>query len=180
MTKRGLTPKQQRFVDEYLVDLNASAAAARAAYSERSAGKIGFQLLEKTRIQEAVKRAKAERIERIKITQDEVLQELAKTGFADIKDYLSYRTEKVQVAIDDEGTPIFDYRHVIELKPSDKIDGAVVAEISQSDKGAFRFKLHDKIKALENIGRHLGMWNDKLQMVTTVSLEELVGDDDDE
>ena len=74
----SLTPKQARFVEEYLVDLNATQAAIRAGYSARNADKIGPELLGKTRVAEAVKAAQQARTERTEITQDEVIQGLKK------------------------------------------------------------------------------------------------------
>ncbi len=73
-----MTPKQQRFVEEYLIDLNATQAAIRAGYSARNADKIGPELLGKTRVAEAVKAAQQARTERTEITQDEVIQGLKK------------------------------------------------------------------------------------------------------
>ncbi len=73
-----LTPKQARFVEEYLLDLNATQAAIRAGYSARNADKIGSELLGKTRVAEAVKAAQQARTERTEITQDEVSQGLKK------------------------------------------------------------------------------------------------------
>lgn len=74
----ALTAKQAAFVQEYLVDLNATQAAIRAGYSQRRAGEIGYQLLQKTTVQEAIKAAMDERGDRTHITQDFVLAELYK------------------------------------------------------------------------------------------------------
>ena len=74
----SLTPKQARFVEEYLLDLNATQAAIRAGYSARNADKIGPELLGKTRVAEAVKAAQQARSGRTEITQDEVIQGLKK------------------------------------------------------------------------------------------------------
>lgn len=74
----ALTAKQAAFVREYLIDLNATQAAIRAGYSQRRAGEIGYQLLQKTTIQEAIKEAMDERGKRTNITQDFVLSELYK------------------------------------------------------------------------------------------------------
>ena len=74
----ALTAKQAAFVQEYLVDLNATQAAIRAGYSQRRAGAIGYQLLQKTTVQEAIKAAMDERGDRTHITQDFVLAELYK------------------------------------------------------------------------------------------------------
>ncbi len=78
-----MTPKQQRFVEEYLIDLNATQAAIRAGYSARNADKIGPELLGKTRVAEAVKAAQQARTERTAITQDEVIQGLKKEATLD-------------------------------------------------------------------------------------------------
>lgn len=73
---RPLTPKQQRFVDEYLIDLNASAAALRAGYSPRRNSEIGWQLLQKTTVQAAIQSRMDERAKRTAINQDYVLGEI--------------------------------------------------------------------------------------------------------
>lgn len=72
----ALTPKQQRFVEEYIVDLNATQAAIRAGYSERRASEIGYQLLQKTTVQEAISAAQQARSERTELTQDWVIEKL--------------------------------------------------------------------------------------------------------
>ncbi len=71
-----LTPRQARFVDEYLIDLNATQAAIRAGYSANNADKIGPELLGKTRVAEAIQEAQAKRSERIAISQDDVVRGL--------------------------------------------------------------------------------------------------------
>jgi hypothetical protein len=76
MPTRPLTPKQERFVAEYLLDLNATAAARRAGYSAPNADKIGPELLGKTRVREAIQTAQAARAERTQLTQDWVVRQL--------------------------------------------------------------------------------------------------------
>ena len=71
-----LTPKQQRFVDEYLIDLNAKQAAIRSGYSPKTAEQQGFQLLKKTSVSEAIEQAKQERQKRTLVTQDDVIRGL--------------------------------------------------------------------------------------------------------
>ncbi len=73
-----LTPKQARFVEEYLLDLNATQAAIRAGYSKKTANEQGAQLLAKLSIRQAVAEAQAIRSKRTEITQDEVIQGLKK------------------------------------------------------------------------------------------------------
>lgn len=161
-----LTSKQLLFVQEYLIDLNATQAAIRAGYSEDTAGQIGYENLKKPEIEAAISAAMKEREERTKITQDMVVKELAKIGFADIKDYLSFRTEKTIVDRHDDGKPIIGYAQVIDVKDSDDIDGAVVSEVQLSDNGNFKFKLYDKKGALELLGKHLRMFTDKVELTT--------------
>lgn len=71
-----LTDKQKRFVDEYLVDLNATAAAKRAGYSGKNADKIGSELLGKTRVSQAIQEAIQRRSQRTEVTQDYVIEKL--------------------------------------------------------------------------------------------------------
>lgn len=83
----ALTEKQKRFVAEYLVDLNATQAAIRAGYSEKTAEQMGYQLLQKTSVQKAVQIAMKDRQQRTEITQDMVLDELGKVAFSKAADY---------------------------------------------------------------------------------------------
>ena len=114
----SLTPKQTRFVEEYLVDLNATAAAKRAGYSEKTAEQQGYQLLQKSSVQRAVTKAKESRSERTGITQDEVIQGLKK-----------------EATLEGDGS-------------------------SHSA----------RVAAWAQLGRHLGMFNDKLNLGADTSL----------
>jgi phage terminase small subunit len=87
----SLTPKQQRFVEEYLVDLNASDAARRAGYSVRTAARIGFENLQKLNIAAAIDEARAARAQRVGIDADEVLRGLAAIARADSRELIEYR-----------------------------------------------------------------------------------------
>ena len=69
-----LTEKQKRFVQEYLVDLNATAAAKRAGYSEKSASRIAVELLNKTQVSAEIQKQQAKRQKRVEITQEKVLE----------------------------------------------------------------------------------------------------------
>ena len=127
---------------------------------------------------------------RTEITQDQVLRELAKIAFADIKDYLSFRTAKTVVEHDKEtGEPIIDYSQVIEMRDSDDVDGSLIQEVSLNAKGVFTFKLYDKLAALDKLGKHLGMFTDKVEIsgqvnnpmegLTTEELKKLIYDEED-
>jgi|CZCA01.1.fsa_nt_gi phage terminase small subunit len=183
---RQLTQKQRHFVQEYLVDLNATQAAIRAGYSERTAHVQGPRLLGNVRVQVAIQEALRQREKRTEITQDRVLTELAKIGFADIRDYLEYKTEKTVVAYGDDGEPIIDYRQIIDVIDSKNVDTSAIQEVSISKDGTFKFKLYDKQKALNDIGRHLGMFVDKTEVsgpdggpIQWVDLVKLAKSDDE-
>jgi phage terminase small subunit len=179
---RKLTKMQKRFCDEYLIDLNATRAYKAAGYkvkNDNSAGVLGHRLLRDVKIRDYLEKRMKDREKRTEITQDRVLKELAKIGFADIKDFLSYRTEKTVVDVDIDGTEILGYKQIVDAKPSEEVDGAVVNEISIARDGTFKFKLQDKMKALEMMGRHLGMWNDKLQLGGDVEIDVHLVDDED-
>lgn len=168
---RKLTEKQKRFVEEYLIDLNATQAAIRAGYSVKRASEIGYQLLQKTTVSEAIAAAMAERSRRTGITQDRVIQELAKIAFAKMTDFVEWDGEGVR------------FRDSSQL--SDE-DAACVAEVTEQEiefesgkKKTKKIKLHDKVAALEKLGRHLGIFNDKLELGGNVKLvfEDDYGDD---
>jgi phage terminase small subunit len=162
--ERKMTAKQKAFVQEYLIDLNATQAAIRAGYSADTAKVIGSENLTKPDIQEALQEAMARREKRTQITQDMVLRELAKIGMVDIKDFLSFRTEKTVIGTDDDtGEPVIDYAHVVQMKDSNDIDGSLISEV-QLKNGELKFKLYDKVKALELCGRHLGMFVDRTRL----------------
>lgn len=108
-----LTAKQERFCEEYLVDLNATQAAIRAGYSEKTANRIASQNLSKLVIQEKIELLKQNLAENVEITPQTVVEEIAKIGFADISKYI---------------------------------------------------KASDKIKALELLGKYLGMFTDKMEL----------------
>ena len=94
-----MTAKQELFVQEYLLDLNATQAAIRADYSPRTAGKIGFENLQKPEIQELIQDAQQQRSIRMAITQDRVLAELALIGLSDMAAYLHFQ-QNGQVVFD--------------------------------------------------------------------------------
>ena len=164
MAKKGkLTEKQQRFVDEYLIDLNATQSAIRAGYSPKTANEQGARLLANVSIQEAISKAMAERSRRTGINQDRIVQELARIAFVKITDVVDSDGEINANASDDDLACIESYK----VEDSDSVNG------SSSKR---EVKLASKIKALELLGKHVGMWNDKIQV--DVSIPVFGGEDD--
>lgn len=158
----ALTAKQQRFVDEYLIDLNATQAAIRAGYSPKTARSISNENLTKPDIQAAIEKGMQARSGRVEITQDMVLRELAKIGFSDIRKVVRWGETMVRMVDgeEDEAEDMVPY-HGLALIDSTEIDDATagaIAEVSQGRDG-LKIKLHDKKGALVDIGRHLGMFS---------------------
>lgn len=168
-----LTKKQQRFVDEYLIDLNATQAAIRAGYSEDSAKEIGCENLTKPNIQQAVAEQMAERSKRTEITQDKVLRELAAIAFAKTTDYASV-IEKQAVYTTDEGVriPLHDENgnavmiQDVQLVLTDTLNDAQKSALAGIKHGKYGIEVTmcSKEKALELLGRHLGMFKDKVEL----------------
>lgn len=142
-----MTDKNFRFCQEYIIDLNATQAAIRAGYSQDTAGSIGHELLKKPEIEAKIAHLEDERSKRTQITADRVIVELGKVAFANIQDYLG------------EGNSFLDARDM----DSDKSAAIESIQVTETEwdggtKTGVKFKLHDKISALEKIGRHLGIF----------------------
>ena len=97
-----LTEKQQRFVEEYLIDLNATQAAIRAGYSVNSARDIGCENLAKPNIQEAIAKEMADRSKRTGVNQDRVVLELARIAFVKMTDLVDSHGRIKDNATDDD------------------------------------------------------------------------------
>lgn len=155
-----LTAKQQRFCDEYLIDLNATQAAIRAGYSVKTANEQGSQLLAKLSIQEVIGKEMAERSRRTGINQDRVVLELAKLAFVNIADVIDLGNATVrQSATDDDLACI----QSIKIKPSEFGEEREI-------------KLYDKKASLELLGKHLGMFKDNMNL--NVALPVVISGED--
>lgn len=137
--------KHELFCNEYIIDLNGAQAAIRAGYSEKTSRVTAAKLLTKANIQSRISELQAIRSKRTEITQDMVLKELAHIAFDDIKNYLSFRTDK-------------NSQIVLKIKDSETIDTRNISEISLGKDGQFKFKLYCKDNALVQLGKHLGMF----------------------
>lgn len=123
-----LTDKQKRFVDEYLLDLNATQAAIRAGYSAKTADRIGPELLGKTCVSDAIQAAILARQERTEITQDKVLEELGKVAFEEASDRkgseLRYSSKLRALELVGKHLGMFNMKYKIE--PADDSSGGVI------------------------------------------------------
>lgn len=139
-----LTEKQKRFCEEYLIDLNATQAAIRAGYKEKTAYAQGQRLLKKVEAQDYLQKLMGERSKRTEITSDRVLAELAAIAFSD-------RTELAKV----------NTLGLVELTPTDNLSAEAKKTIAGIEEGKYGTKVtsYDKIKALELLGKHLGLFS---------------------
>lgn len=164
MAKKGkLTEKQQRFVEEYLIDLNATQAAIRSGYSAKTADQQGSRMLANVKVQNEISKAMAERSKRTGVNQDRVVQELARIAFVKMTDVVNADGEIRPDASDDDLACI----ESVKYKRSDTDTG------SSEER---EIKIASKLKALELLGKHLGMWNDKLDVNVTAPIV-ISGDD---
>lgn len=161
----ALTAKQARFVDEYLIDLNATQAAIRASYSAKTAEWIGPQLLGKRHVAEAIAARMDARARRTEITQDRVLNELGRLAFLDIRKAFDAAGNLRPICeLDDETAAAIAGLEVSEMTSKENITVGSLKKI----------RLSDKKGALELIGRHLGMWNDKLAVTGEISIASAI------
>lgn len=159
---KKLTEKQKRFVQEYLVDLNATQAAIRAGYSKRTAYKTGHENLHKGEIAAEIAKRAQKKADGLEITQERVLRELARLAFSQLNDFLEW---------DEKGN--------VKLKPSGELtanEAACISEISETvteHGGTRRIKLYDKVTALTRLGQYLELFTDKLKVDGTLSVETI-------
>lgn len=154
-----LTPKQQRFVDEYLIDLNATQAAIRAGYSEKTANEQGSQLLAKLSISESIAAAMKKREQRTEITQDRVLQEYAKLAFLDPRRFYNEKGGLIPVhELPGDVAAALAGMEVVLQRAGKDADG------NQEFDDVKKIKFIDKKGALDSLARHLGMFVDKTEL----------------
>ena len=135
-----LTEKQQRFVDEYIVDLNATRAAIRAGYSPKTAESQGARLLRNAKVQEAVRNAKQSRQERTRVTADQTVREIARIAFADPRGLVNEKGGAKS------------------LHELDDNLAAAVSSIEVDEYGKVKYKLWVKNQALDMLMKHMGLY----------------------
>ncbi len=146
-----LTEKQRRFAAEYLIDLNGTQAAIRAGYSARTANEQASRMLANVSIQQAISEAMAERSKRTGVNQDRIVQELAKIAFLKITDVVD-REGRIKENASEEDLACIES---IKYKHSDTETGSSTER---------EVKAASKLKAMELLGKHLRMWNDRLDV----------------
>lgn len=158
-----MTEKQKIFADEYLIDLNAT-RAYKVAYpsvkKDETAAQAGSRMLRNVKVAAYIQERMEERQKRTEITQNRVLEELAAIAFAKATDYAEIKGECVRI------------------KDTDTLDEQQIRAIAGIKEGKFgiELKLNDKEKALELLGRHLGMFKDKVEVSGLEDEKKKLGD----
>lgn len=157
-----MTQKQKRFIEEYLIDLNATQAAIRAGYSPDTAQQTGSENLSKPVIRAQIDRAMAERSKRTGVNAERVVQELAKIAFVNAAEVIDPKTATVK----EDALPE-DAAAIQSVKVKTFGEDGLEREI----------KMADKLKALELLGKHLGMFKDRIELSGGLDTEKSKLDD---
>ena len=147
-----MNPKQKLFVQEYLKDLNGKQAAIRAGYSEKSAEVQASQLLSLPKVAQAVKSAMDKRAQKTEVTQERIINELKRIAFSGMKNVARWGPSGV------------DMKGSEELSEDDAASVQEVSETTNQHGGSLKIKQYDKVRALELLGKHLGMFTDRLEI----------------
>ena len=154
----ALGSRQQRFVDEYMIDLNATRAAIAAGYSKRTAAQAGWEVLRNPKVAEEIGHRQTVIAEELSVSAKRVIDELALIGFSNIADYHN---------IDEQGEIVLDIQALMDRRRAGAITQIEVLEYPNG-KRKTKIKLADKRAALTDLGKHLGLFGDR----SAVALEE--------
>ena len=155
---KELTARQKVFVDEYLIDLNATRAAKAAGYNDKTAGKIGWENLGKPHIAAAVQKAMAERAKRVKIKADDVLREILLIMQSDVRNYTVDESQEliVKPGVDNAaGRAVSSFRRRVKYQLNEE---GVPTKVVETE-----IKLWSKPTAIEHAAKHLGMLTNKVE-----------------
>lgn len=155
MSNPKLTNKQQAFIKEYLIDLNAAAAARRAGYSPGIAKRIGYDNLKKPAVAAALKEAMGARAEKLELKAEDVVQEIRTLAFSNMLDYLRINGDTVEVNFSNLTRE--QAAALTEVTVDTLADGTTRVKL----------KLADKRASLDLLMRHLGQYNDRVNVNLT-------------
>ncbi len=151
-----LTDKQRLFCVYYPKYFNATKAAIKAGYSRNRASEIGYQLLQKTTVQNEIKKLKANKLNKAMLEPEDIFQKFMDIAFADMNDYITFGRKEIEVAKNEDGEPVMAEVNYVDFKNSNEVDGTILNEVSQSKNG-IKIKLNDQIKALQWLGEHMNL-----------------------
>lgn len=156
--KKELSEKQKKFAKEYLKDFNGARAARDAGYSKKTADRIAYENLRKPEVIEYLTKLQEKKKDKFELSEERITNELVSIAFSRITDY-------VQIY---DGINLLGHSTTkVTFTPTYKLEDhqiAAISEISQTDKGIIKIKLENKIKALELLGKQIGMFKDKVDV----------------
>ncbi len=158
-----MTVRQTRFVEEYLIDLNATQAAPRAGHSPKTAYSQGQRLLKHPNVAEAIGAATQERTERLGLQADDVVLELTRIAFSDIGDFVDWDSGNVWL------------KELHEIPPESR---RAIAGVTRSANGLIQVRLHAKVRALDMLAKHIGMYDIRREPTSRVGDASLLTDDE--
>ena len=171
-----MTDKQIIFANEYLIDLNGTRAYKEAyphVKNDNTAAAAATRLMNNPEVKDYIDKRIKDRLERIEVTQDDVIQELAAIAFANGSDYAKVVTKPVMIqtsegdyvpALDSEGNQM--YCQAVEIEETEELTKRQIKAISgiKQGKNGIELTTYDKVKALELLGKHLGIFKDKVEV----------------
>lgn len=189
-----LTPKQQRFVQEYLIDFNATQAAIRAGYSTKTAQVIGAENLTKPMVAAEIQRLGGKTAAKLDISREWIMQELRYIAGARLPDFLRVKTEPAQqLGIHPITGEVINvpggYCQTVQITDTDDLPDEKAAALAGIKQGAngIEVKLHDKVRALELLGKATGLFdsretpieaeNNLFEAIRESAQEEMITDD---
>lgn len=159
---KPLTPKEKRFCDEYLIDLNGARAARTAGYAKNSAKIAACKLLTKVNLQKYIQSNADKRMAKLDVTAESVLAELAKLGFSNMEDFT---------------TPGKRGQLKLDCSELSRDQMAAIQEISYDQYGQMKLKLSDKKASLDLLGRYHKLFTDKVEHSGSINLAGLTDDE---
>lgn len=156
--KSGLTPRRERFAREYVVDLNAKAAAIRAGYSKKDAAREGCLLLKDRAVRALIDELKAKQYQRLELKADNVLLELSRIGFLDPAGVFNLDNVMLPIhEIPEDIRRCISSIEVEELWEGHREDRERVGNL-------VKVKFWNKNHALETLGKHFKLWVERLEL----------------
>jgi phage terminase small subunit len=160
----NLTDKQKLFCIYYPRCFNATKAAIKAGYSKDTAYQIGYQLLHKTSIRTEIQKIKQNKMNRAMLSPDDIFQKYMDIAFSAMTDYSSFGSKTIVMRDKKTGKPILNDKgkeitfkiNYVDLNESSEVDGSLISEIKEGKDGV-SIKLHDSMKALEWLTKHMDM-----------------------
>ena len=183
-----MTDRQVIFANEYLIDLNGTRAYKEAyphVKNDNTAAAAATRLMNVPDVKEYIEKRIKDRLERIEVTQDDVIQELAAVGFANVPEYAKVVTKPIMIqtengdyvpALDSEGNQM--YCQAVEITETKELTRRQIKAISgiKQGKNGIELSTYDKVKALELLGKHLGIFKDKVEVSGLTSEQSKLDD----